>query len=126
MEESLTHVTKIAILIIDGIATAFLFIGVIQVFINGLRVMLIPSTPNHQKREVWIQFSQWLIAGLTIQLAADILETSIAPSWGEIGKLGAIAVIRTFLNYFLDNDVNEIRQRDRRAKEITGTDPIRE
>jgi len=126
MEESLAYITKIAILVINGIATAFLFIGSVQVLINGLRVMLIPSTPNHQKRKVWMQFSQWLIAGLTIQLAADVLETSIAPGWGEIGKLGAIAVIRTFLNYFLGHDMTEMRERDRTSKEATETDLIHE
>lgn len=112
MEGLLTHFTRIAILTSSGVATAFLFIGTVQVFINGIRVMLVRSTPNHKKRKVWIQFSQWLIAGLTVQLAADILETSIAPSWQDIGKLAAIAGIRTFLNYFLDNDMREIRKRD--------------
>jgi uncharacterized membrane protein len=126
MEEALTRATSIAIVIINGIAGLFLLIGSIQVLINGLRVMLVSSTPNHQKREAWIQLSQWLIAGLTIQLAADVLETSIAPSWDEIGKLGAIAAIRTFLNYFLSRDVTEIRERDRNAKEKAGTDVIRE
>jgi uncharacterized membrane protein len=120
MEESLAYITRIAILVINGIATAFLFIGSVQVLISGLRVMLIPSKPNHQKRAVWMQFSQWLIAGLTIQLAADVLETSIAPGWEEIGKLAAIAAIRTFLNYFLGRDMNEMRERDRETKEIAG------
>ena len=32
------------------------------------------------------------------KLAADILSTAIAPSWDQIGKLGAIVVIRTGLN----------------------------
>ena len=31
--------------------------------------------------------------------------TAIAPNWTDIGQLGAIAVIRTFLNYFLERDV---------------------
>ncbi|SDF76854.1 DUF1622 domain-containing protein [Terriglobus roseus] len=119
MEETVAGITKFAILFINSVATLFLLIGIIQVLINGLRVMLTSSSSNHQKREVWLQFSRWLIAGLSIQLAADILETSIAPSWEEIGKLGAIAVIRTFLNYFLDSDMRETRERDARSKERT-------
>jgi hypothetical protein len=42
------------------------------------------------------------------QLAADIIETSIAPSWEDLGQLGAIAVIRTFLNFFLERDLAEL------------------
>jgi hypothetical protein len=42
------------------------------------------------------------------QLAADIIETSIAPSWQEVGQLGAITVIRTFLNFFLERDLAEL------------------
>jgi uncharacterized membrane protein len=34
----------------------------------------------------------WL-PGQTFQIAADVIETSIAPMWEEIGRLGAIAVI---------------------------------
>ena len=56
---------------------------------------------------------RWLIAGLTFQLAADIIETSIRTSWQAIGQLGAIAVIRTFLNYFLERDLADIRERQK-------------
>jgi sulfatase modifying factor 1 len=42
---------------------------------------------------------------LEFELAADIVRSVIAPTWQEIGELGAIAVIRTFLNYFLEKDL---------------------
>ncbi|HSH38096.1 MAG TPA: DUF1622 domain-containing protein [Chthoniobacterales bacterium] len=45
--------------------------------------------------------ARYLALALEFQLGADILSTAIAPSWEQIGKLGAIAVIRTGLNYFL-------------------------
>lgn len=43
----------------------------------------------------------WLALGLEFQLGADILGTTIAPSFDALGRLGSIAIIRTFLNYFL-------------------------
>jgi uncharacterized membrane protein len=49
--------------------------------------------------------------GLTFQLAADILETAITTSWDEVARLGAIAAIRTFLNFFLERDLGAIRER---------------
>jgi uncharacterized membrane protein len=53
-----------------------------------------------------------LIAGLTFQLAADIIETSIAPSWESIGRLAAIAAIRAFVNYFLERDMAAHERRE--------------
>lgn len=52
-------------------------------------------------------FGVWLLLGLEFELAADIVRTAISPSWTDIGQLGAIAVIRTFLNYFLEKDVEQ-------------------
>lgn len=117
MEEWLVTITKGAVRCVELMALIVLFFGTVQAFIKGLRVMLSPSATNHQRREVWLQYSRWLIYGLTFQLAADIIETSIAPSWNEIGQLGVIAVIRTFLEFFLERDIGETRERDVRAKE---------
>jgi uncharacterized membrane protein len=59
-----------------------------------------------------VRYGRWLVAGLTFQLAADIIGTSVAPSWQEVGQLGAIAVIRTFLNFFLERDLAELGNED--------------
>ena len=40
------------------------------------------------------------------------LETAITASWEEVGRLAAIAVIRTVLNYLLERDLNEFRERE--------------
>lgn len=59
------------------------------------------------RREVWVTFAVWIILALEFALAADIVRTAIAPTWDDIGRLGAIAVIRTALNYFLEKDLAE-------------------
>ncbi len=48
-----------------------------------------------------------MLLGLEFELAADVVRSVISPSWTEIGQLGAIAVIRTFLNYFLEKDLEK-------------------
>lgn len=55
-------------------------------------------------------FARYLMLALEFQLAADILTTTIAPDWDQIGKLAAIAVIRTALNYFLSKEMQEGRR----------------
>jgi uncharacterized membrane protein len=51
--------------------------------------------------------SRYLALGLEFQLGADILSTAVAPTWDQIGKLAAIATIRTVLNYFLSREMRE-------------------
>ncbi|BDG74329.1 DUF1622 domain-containing protein [Roseomonas fluvialis] len=46
-----------------------------------------------------------LSLALEFQLAADIVGTAISPDWDQIGKLAAVAAIRTFLNYFLQREL---------------------
>ncbi len=54
-----------------------------------------------------LTLARYLALALELQLAADVLSTAIAPSWDEIGKLGAVAVIRTALNYFLSSEMKQ-------------------
>jgi uncharacterized membrane protein len=73
--------------------------------------MMFSSPTGHRKRDAWLRYARWLVAALTFQLAADIIETSITTDWMAIARVGAVAVIRTLLNYFLEKDLEE-RQRD--------------
>jgi len=57
--------------------------------------------------DVRLTLARFLAIALEFQLGADILSTAVAPSWDAIGKLAAVAVIRTALNYFLSRDMQE-------------------
>jgi uncharacterized membrane protein len=109
MEEWLHLVTKDVVVIIDAMALIIVAAGTAEAFFTGLWVAFPASTAHQRFRHVLVRYGRWLVAGLTFQLAADIVATSITPSWQEVGQLGAIAVIRTFLNYFLERDLVELR-----------------
>jgi uncharacterized membrane protein len=111
MEIWLTFVSTRAIVVIEAMALLNIAIGTVQAFFTGLRTMLSPKTADQQVRHVWIRYSRWLVAGLTFQLAADIVETAVAPNWEDIGRLTPIAIIRTFLDFFLEGDLGEARER---------------
>ena len=49
--------------------------------------------------ETRLILARYLSLALEFELGADILGTAVSPSWDQIGKLGAVAVIRTGLNY---------------------------
>lgn len=108
MEEALTFAAEKSVLVVNAMALVVIVIGAVEAFFGGLWAMLFAPGVGHEKKEVWLRFARWLVVGLTFQLAADIIETSIAPSWQDIGQLAAIAAIRTALNYFLERDISEI------------------
>jgi len=96
---------------IDAIAVLMILFGTANALISLLRVMR-THPPGHERRLVWITYARWLVAALTFQLAADIIESTLVESWDAVGRLAAIAAIRTFLNYFLERDMAEVRERD--------------
>ena len=110
MTELLTVPTHYAVLIINAMAFLVIVIGTIEMFYRCLRAELVPSPTGRELRDAYLRYARWLVAGLTFQLAADIIETASAPSWDDIGRLAAIAVIRTFLNFFLERDILEARR----------------
>jgi uncharacterized membrane protein len=106
MREWLVIVSEPAIALIDAIALLVILVGTIEVSLTVARASFKPLG-DQLARQAWLRYARWLVAGLTLQLAADIIETSISTSWQTIGRVGAIAVIRTFLNYFLERDVEQ-------------------
>ena len=112
MGEWLVAATETATVIIDAMALVIAAAGTAIAFLWAVRLMF-SHADGHERRAVWINYSRWLVAALTFQLAADIVESSITASWDAVGRLAAIAVIRTFLNYFLERDLAEVRERQR-------------
>ena len=116
MKEWLVLATENAIIIIDGMALIIIAYATLQAFVGAVPLMVSPTT-GQDRREIWLRYARWLVAGLTFQLAADIIETSITTSWDAVGRIAAVAVIRTFLNYFLERDLAEARERQRERVE---------
>jgi uncharacterized membrane protein len=96
VREWLVLATNVAVDAIDWLALVLIVVGAIEAFFQGLWTMF-ASRDGHYEREVWLRLGRWLVAGLTFQLAADVLETAITTSWDEVARLAAIAAIRTFL-----------------------------
>lgn len=59
-----------------------------------------------------LRLGSWLALALEFQLGADILTTTVAPTFKDLGKLAIIALIRTFLNYFLNQELADEEQRE--------------
>jgi uncharacterized membrane protein len=116
MKELLAVIAENTIMIIHAMALVIISIGTIQAFLLSLRTIFNPSPIGNHFHYIYLQYARYLVGGLTFQLAADIIESSLATKWewewDEIGRLAAIAVIRTFLNFFLERDVSEMERRE--------------
>lgn len=105
---------KKAVEIIEAMALVVIAMGTLQAFFfMGIFTVLSRRAADADVRQIWTRYARWLVTGLTFQLAADIIRTTLTPSWQDIGQVAAIAVIRTFLDYCLMHDLAEMRERRR-------------
>lgn len=56
-----------------------------------------------------MNFGSAVAVALELLLGADVLATAVAPSWDDVGKLVAIATLRTGLNYFLEKELKHYK-----------------
>lgn len=91
---------------VESIGAVVIAIGIASAALAFLRRMTsrIDSSGLQSSRRI---LAHYLAIALEFQLAADILSTAVAPSWNQIGKLAAIATIRTALNYFLSREMSD-------------------
>ena len=117
METMLHDIAHYIALAIEAIAIAVIAIGALEAVVGIARMGFHSDATNDDRRTIWLNFARWLVAGLTFQLAADVVNTSFEPTWDEIGHLAAIAAIRTFLSFFLDRELEETRERRKKGRE---------
>ena len=104
--ESLLHAAANAVaLALQAIAIIVVAIGSARAVVNIARSAFSSHPGASGQRAEWLDYARWLVAALTFQLGADIVATSYAPTWDELGRLAVVAVVRTFLSYFLDREM---------------------
>ena len=115
-ETELHHIATIAKLIIEGIAICIIFFSILKTVAKFVRSYRRKNSETFY-REIRLDLGLSLALALELLLAADVVATSVTPSWNAIGLLAAIAGIRTFLNYFLQQEVKELEAEKRNNKD---------
>ncbi len=103
-------------LFIELTGATIIAIGVILAIAQFFRTLSAGNSDGYT--QIRLLLARYLALALEFQLGADILSTAISPSWDQIGKLGAIAVIRTALNYFLSREMEQEREITRNEKAV--------
>lgn len=107
MEEIAKNITINVSHAVEILAAVIIGIAVIKVLINYINLLRITGSLI-TKEMIRIKFGSSVAVALELLLGADVLATAVAPSWNDIGKLAAIATIRTVLNYFLERELKQV------------------
>ncbi len=90
---------------VEFAAALVIGLAALEATIKALMLFFRRSSRPEEKNEVRLTLGRWLAVGLEFELAADILNTAVTPTWSDIEKLAAIATLRTALNYFLEREI---------------------
>ncbi len=102
-ESALRTLVDTMVRLIEACGAIVIMIGALVAIVKF--VAALGRRDINQFSSVRLTLARFLVLGLEFQLAADVLRTAISPSFAEIGKLAAIAAIRTLLNYFLNREI---------------------
>ena len=119
MEEQFRFVASYVALALETLVVLIVAWGALETVFAVIRHVTSPTRTHRSGRHLWLRFAGWILLALEFALGADIIRTAIAPTWEDIGKLGAIALIRTFLGFFLGKDMETIGEPE---KAQTSTD----
>jgi uncharacterized membrane protein len=114
MELLLSHSAQAIRLLLEFLSLISVAIGLVAI-LSGARKLRLRQIPPHllQRGPVTmarVTFGSWVALALEFQLGADVVLTTISREPNALIQLAAVALIRTFLNFFL---ALELRQEDR-------------
>jgi uncharacterized membrane protein len=124
VETTIINLVQWLKLLIETIGAVIICIGAAVAVYEFIRALRPPRIDGFNR--IRLTLARYLALALEFQLGADILSTAVAPTWEQIGKLGAIAVIRTALNYFLMREMKEERQTTEETDKTSGPPQHRE
>jgi uncharacterized membrane protein len=110
MEEYLVTAVGYLRLVVEAIGAAVVGFGVLATTYRY--VLTLVGLRDYTNNEIRLYLGRYLALGLEFQLGADILSTAVAPTLDDVILLGAIATIRTALNYFLSQELARERQEE--------------
>lgn len=97
--------------------------AVIRGIFDYLRRLFSHSRQHFDATEaIRLQLGRVLALGLEFTVASDILRTAVAPTRQDILNLGAIVLLRTLLNYFLEREIQQ-GERNRSTDQLSEREP---
>lgn len=106
--DSLAEVSAVVAAGLGYIGVGIILYGALKGFIEF--ALNIFSKTGHIPH-IRIELAKHLSLGLEFLVGKDIIGMVVNPSWDELGKLGAIIVLRTFIALFLEYELKKMQER---------------
>ena len=106
-----THFLNILATIISVVSLLIVTYGALVAFIAFITNELKRFTGQYSQvniRRLRAELGTYLLLGLELLIASDILKTVLEPSLDELAILGGIVVLRTILSVFLNKEIKEL------------------
>lgn len=106
--ESINKGLEVVILVLNGFSIFVLVWGVISAMKNFAVARIINRTKMDVIREnttIKNAMGSYILLGLEILIAADIIASILHPDLQDILRLAAVVVIRTIISYFLNKEI---------------------
>lgn len=106
-----THFLNILATVISVVSLLIVTYGALVAFISFLGNELKRFTGQYSTvniRRLRAELGTYLLLGLELLIASDILKTVLEPSLDELAILGGIVVLRTVLSVFLNKEIKEL------------------
>ena len=107
LETIFINLAHIGEAILEAFGILCVFAGIFLTIRLALKLVIKRKRQQFPFIQVRLQFGYWLALALEFQLGADILHTAVAPNTEALIRLAVIALIRTFLNYFLNKELEQ-------------------
>jgi uncharacterized membrane protein len=92
-------------LILESVSVFCVAMGLIAALVMVLGSFFRTGRFISSPHAVRLKFGTWLGMALEFQLGADIVATTVNPTLQSLTELAILAAVRTFLNYFLQKEL---------------------
>lgn len=109
MNDSIVHAIDTFALFVGIVWVLVIITGVMHWLINFIKIEIGVKSRHLNNDQIRYSLGIYLLLGLEFLIAADILETIFRPGIEQLAILGGIVIIRTVLNYFLNKELEHIK-----------------
>jgi uncharacterized membrane protein len=101
------HTIELIVSVFELVGVAVLVIGSLIAFVRSIVSFIRFHNGPVAYRHLRLYLGRSIIVGLEILIAADIVRSvAIDPTFATVGVLGLIVLVRTFLSWSLDVEIN--------------------
>ena len=118
MRDFVRLVSYWAVTVFHLLAILVISVGIIKAMFIYFKDALLGQNAREAIEESRMELGHSFSLGLGFLIGASIVNTTVAPTWNDIGQLAAIIAIRTILNYFLLREIATLGLSNRLKKRL--------